>query len=385
MPDDVLRSYVESGRIPGVVAIAASSGEVLHRGSFGKKSADAEEAMALDAIFRIYSMTKPVTSVAVMQLVEQGTVELDASVGEYLPELARPRVLEGFGEDGTPQLRDASRPPTIRELLSNTSGYAYGIWNADIRRYEVETGLPDGRDRFPLLPLASDPGTRWEYSPSTAILGVLVETVSGLTLEEYFKRNIFQPLGMSDSFFQIPADKWGRAVRRHKRLRDGSIEVLGGAPPATPPQVTYFAGDGGLSSTAPDYLRFVRALLNGGELDGARILKTESVDQMGANQIGEFEAAGNMVTVQPGLSNDVNLYPGVEDRFGLGFLLNAESVVDGRAEGTMMWAGLMNTYFWIDREQDVGGVLLTQTLPFGDATVLELLGEYEKAVYALPR
>jgi CubicO group peptidase (beta-lactamase class C family) len=340
--------------------------------------------MQPDTLFRVASMTKPVTSVAVMQLVEQGKVGLDESVAKYLPELAQPKVLEGYGEDGKPRLRAAARPPTVRELLSNTSGYAYPIWNDDIRRYEEESKLPGGRDKFPALPLASDPGSRWEYSPSTGILGVLVADVSGVTLEEYFRRNIFEPLGMNETSFQIPADKWPRMTRQYKRTPGGGYEGSGQEPPATPPQVTYFAGDGGLTSTAPDYIRFVRALLNGGELDGARILKAETVALMGENHVGEMEA-GEMQSFRPELSNDVHLYPGVKDKFGLGFFLNVEPAPGARAEGSMMWAGLYNTYFWIDRKQDVGGVLLTQILPFADTTVLEMLGEYERAVYALPR
>jgi CubicO group peptidase (beta-lactamase class C family) len=383
-PDEVLQSYVDSGRVPGVVAVAATGDRILHEGAFGKNNVDAKEAMQLDTIFRIASMTKPVTSVAVMQLVEQGKVSLDASVAEYLPQLGRPKVLEGFDDAGKPRLRDAARPPTIRELLANTSGYAYSIWNDDIRRYEAEAKLPRDREKFPLLPLAADPGVRWEYSPSTAILGILVETVSGLTLEEYFRQHIFAPLGMHDTFFQVPGDKWSRVTRTYQRRPDGGFEGSGQEPPPSPPEVTYFAGDGGLLSTAPDYIRFVRALLNDGELDGVRVLKAETVELMVQNHIGDGEA-GEMISFLPERSNDVHLFPGAKDKFGLGFLFNVEPVPGGRAEGTLMWAGLYNTYFWIDRKKDVGGVLLTQILPFADTAVLEMLGEYEKAIYAAAR
>ena len=345
--DRVLKSSIESGRLPGVVGIAASPDRILYQGAFGDKNVETREPMQLDTIFLIASMTKPVTSVAVMQLVEQGKVSLDTSIGKYLPELAHPKVLEGYDGDGNPQLRDAARPPTIRELLSNTSGYAYSIWNDDIRRYEAEAKLPGGRDKFAQLPLATAPGTRWEYSPSTDVLGILVETVSGLTLEEYFQRNIFAKLGMEDTFFQIPADKWNRVASQHKRQPDGAYGVSTPLP-AEPPIVTFYSGGGGLRSTAPDYIRFVRAMLNGGELDGARILEPATVDLMAENQIGEFEA-GEMITVAPDLSNDVHLFPGATNKFGLGFLINAEPVPGGRAQGSLMWAGLYNTYFWIDR------------------------------------
>jgi methyl acetate hydrolase len=377
--DGVLESSIKSGRVPGVVGIAASRDQILYQGAFGKKDLASAAPMQLDTIFAIASMTKPITSVAVMQLVEQGTVKLDASIAQYLPELADPQVLEGFDEDGNPRLRDAARPPTIRELLSNTSGYAYSIWNDDIRRYEAEANLPGGRDKFAQLPLASDPGTRWEYSPSTDVLGMLVETLSGLTLEQYFQQNIFATLGMEDTFFQVPAEKWSRVSSRHIRQTDGSYDVSDPLP-AEPPIVSFYSGGGGLMSTAPDYIRFVRALLNGGGLDGARILEPQTVDLMAQNQIGEFEA-GEMITFVPNLSNDVNLFPGAEDKFGLGFLINSEPVTGGRARGSLMWAGLYNTYFWIDREHGVGGVVLTQMLPFADTTVLGLLEEFEKAFY----
>jgi len=378
--DGVLESSISSGRVPGVVGIAASRDQILYQGAFGKKDLESAEPMQLDTIFAIASMTKPINSVAVMQLVERGKVNLDASIAQYLPELADPQVLEGFDEDGDPRLRDAARPPTIRELLSNTSGYAYSIWNDYIRRYEAEANLPGGRDKFAQLPLASDPATRWEYSPSTDVLGMLVETLSGLTLEQYFQQNIFATLGMEDTFFQVPAEKWSRVSSRHTRQTDGSFEASGPLA-AEPPIVSFYSGGGGLMSTAPDYIRFVRALLNDGELDGARILEPKTVDLMAQNQIGEF-GAGEMITFVPNLSNDVNMFPGAKDKFGLGFLVNSEPVAGGRARGSLMWAGLYNTYFWIDREQAVGGVVLTQMLPFADTTVLGLLEESEKAIYA---
>ena len=371
---------VGSGEAPGIVAMAANSRDILFQGAFGFKDAHQSEAIQSDTIFRIASMTKPITSVAVMQLVEQGRIELDKGIGDYLPELANPKVLEGFDDAGSPRLRAARRAPTIRELLSNTSGYAYGIWNDDIRRFEDAAKLPSGRARFPLLPLASDPGSRWEYSPSTDILGLLIESESGLSLEAYFRENIFQPLGMQDTFFQVPAEKWGRAIPYHVRRPDGGF-TLESPLPDEPPQVAFFSGGGGLSSTAPDYIRFVRTLLNGGELDGARILEAETLNEMARNQIGDFEA-GEMMSLEPRLSADVHLFPGAKDEFGLGFLINAQPVAGGRSAGSLMWAGLYNTYFWIDRENDVGGVLMTQMLPFADPAILETLERFETAVYA---
>lgn len=382
--NQVLRAYVESGRVPGVVAVAATGDRVLHEGAFGRADLESEEPLKLDALFRIASMAKPITSVAVMQLMEQGKVSLGASADRYLPELAKLKVLEGFDDQGQPRLRNAARPPTIRELLSNTSGYAYTGWNEDMRRY-LDMERKAGRGVTALdYPLVSDPGTRWEYGPSTRVLGLIVEKISGANLEEYFREHIFIPLGMNDTLYQVPADKWSRITRLHARQQNGGVAISGPKPGPNPPQVRQFHGDGGLVSTGPDYLRFVRAMVRGGELDGARILKEETVDLMGRNHIGGFRA-GEMISASPELSYDVHLFPGATNKFGYGFLLNAEPVTGGRAAGSLMWAGAFNTYFWIDRTQGVGGVVMTQIRPFADPVVLQLLEAYEKAVYALPR
>ncbi len=379
--DQVLQAAVEAGKVSGVVAAAASGETVLHQGVFGKKSLESGEPMSAGTIFRIASMTKPATSVAVMQLIEQGKVRLDEPASVYLPELKNLKVLEGFDNDGKPRLRDAARPPTVRELLSHTSGYAYSIWNEDMDRYESSVQLPNGRGKFWVLPLASDPGSRWEYGASTDILGILVESVSGLTLEDYFQKNIFQPLGMVDTTFQIPASKWSRVAATYQRGPDGTLGPTARPLPETPPQVTFFSGGGGLYSTAPDYIRFLRALLNRGQLDAIHLLKPETVDLMAQNHSGDHEA-GTMTTLRPEMSANVNFFPRSKDKFGLGFLVNTQPVEGGRAAGSLAWAGLFNTYFWIDREKDVCGVLLTQVLPFADPTVLALLEDYEKAVYA---
>ena len=379
--DQLLQASVAADRVAGVVAMAASKDEILYEGAFGKKNVDADEPMRTDTIFRIASMTKPITSVAVMQLVEQSRVKLDEAVGVYLPELGEFKVLEGFDKDGQPRLRNAARGPTIRELLSNTSGYTYSYWNDNIRRYEEAVEMPRGRERFGALPLAFDPGSRWGYGPSTDVLGILVESVSGLTLEEYFRKNIFVPLGMKDTSFQVSATKWPRVSFHYQRQADGGLEPPASPLPAVPPNVKFFSGGGGLSSTGPAYIRFLQALLNGGKLEGARILEPETIDSMAQNQIGNHEA-GTMATTDPEISNDVNFFPDSKDKFGFGFLINTGKVEGGRASGSLAWAGLLNTYFWVDRERNVCGVLLTQILPFADTTVLELLGEYEKAVYS---
>jgi methyl acetate hydrolase len=365
-------------RLAGVVAIAASRDKILHQGAFPRKDIDTGEPMAIDTIFQIFSMTKPVTSVAVMQLVERGKVKLDEVVSCYLPDFTEFKILVGF--DGrTPQLRSASRGPTVRELLTHTSGYAYPYWSARIARYEEVFGKPEGREAFKALPLVFEPGSRWRYGRGTDVLGILVEAVSGQSLAEYFTENILGPLGMDNTSFQVPSEAWKRVSSRYQREPDGRLGSAAWPLPTASPEVDFFSGGGGLYSTAPDYIRFLQALLNGGEFAGARILERETVDLMAENQIGNYEA-GTMTTVQPQISNDINFFPGSKNSFGLGFLINNEEVEGGRAAESLTWAGLLNTYFWIDRTHNVCGVLVTQIFPFGDAAVLELLHDYEKAV-----
>lgn len=383
-PDEVLRSFVESGRIQKVVAMAATKDRILHQGAFGKVYPGKEEDVKVDAIFPIASMTKPVTSIAVMQLVERGQLDLDGSIGGYLEEFAEPQVLRGFDDAGKPLLKAAKRPPTIRELLSNSSGLAYAFWNEGLLRYEQPDQKRPG-DAGPISPLASEPGTRWAYGPGTEVLGRVVEKISGLNLEDYFRKHIFGPLGMEDTFYQFPGDKWGRLSRGLSfRGEDGDLVAGPWSNEPEPTKMTEFFGDRGLSSTASDYLRFVRAFLNGGELDGKRILKPETVALMSQNQIGELEVA-KMSSVVANIFKDVHFYPEAANKFGLGFFLNGEAVPGGRAAGSLMWGGALNTFFWIDLKSGVGGVVMTQMVPFPDGVVLEMVEAYEKAVYALVR
>ncbi len=375
--DAVLESGVESGRIPGVVAIAATSDGIVYEGAAGMRDISSGTAMTVDTITRIASMTKAITSVAVMQLVERGKVELDQPLSDHLPQLKDVQVLEGFDGDDKPILRPAATQPTIRQLLTHTSGYVYEPWNENAARYAaLGYGPGDGDGRFD-VPLAFDPGTQWEYGISTDVLGVVVEAVSGQTLDDYFREHIFIPLGMPDTYFIVPGEKLPRFATAYAKSRDGELTPM----PYSRPSGEFFSGGGGLRSTAADYVRFMRAILNGGELDGVRILSEASVDLMAQNQIGDFEAAGFTATLAPKLSNDFDFMPDSVDKFGLGFLVNTDPVPGGRPAGSLAWAGLYNSYYWIDRENDICGVVITQILPFFDPDVLALVNEFEAAVY----
>ena len=379
--DAVLEAAVAGGRIPGVIAMVADSDGVIYQRVVGKRSTSTDDDMTMDTIVRIASMTKAITSVAVMQLVEQGKFELDTPAAEYLAFIGDAQVLHGFDADDKPILRAPSTPVTIRHLLSHTSGYVYEIWNEKAAKY-VEQGrvesMMTGGDGFFAVPLMSEPGSQWEYGISTDILGRLVEGITGQTLDDYFIENIFVPLGMSDTYFNVPDDKVARMAPLFSRSPDGDLTES----PVNNTPTSNYSGGSGLSSTANDYSRFIRALLNGGELDGARILNAESIELMAQNHIGDLEAANSIISLMPTLSNDVNVFPQSADKFGLGFLINTEPVPGGRSAGSLMWAGIYNTYFWMDRENDLCAVLMTQILPFYDDDVIQLLEQFETAVYS---
>jgi CubicO group peptidase (beta-lactamase class C family) len=271
---------------------------------------------------------------------------------------------------------------TLRNLLSHTSGFVYDTWNAGLNRYAQITGLPAARTgKLASLsaPLAFDPGERWEYGIGIDIAGRMVEAASGLDLESYFQRHIFGPLGMTDTSFIQRPEWYGRLAAVHARREDGSLRPIA-LPPGPSADRDFFAGGGGLFSTASDYLRFLRALLNGGAPDGARILRPETVALMGQNHIGALEVQ-KMPSQMPRMSNDIELFPGLPKKWGLSFLINTQPGPAGRSAGSLAWAGLNNTYYWLDPVRKVAGVLLTQVLPFGDTAVLETLDGFEAAVY----
>lgn len=376
--DPVLTSGVENGQIPGVIAIAATSDGIIYEGAAGVRDISSNTAMTVDTIVQIASMTKAITSVAVMQLVEQGEIELDQPVSDLLPWLKEVSVLEGFDADDKPILRPAKTAVTVRQLLTHTSGYVYEIWNEDAARYASLGYAANDGDAFVNVPLAFDPGTKWEYGISTDILGVLVEVISGKSLDDYFREHVFTPLDMPDTYFIVPDEKLSRFATAYAKSNQGELTPI----PYSRPSEDFFSGGGGLRSTAGDYVRFLRAILNGGELDGVRILTAATVDLMAQNHIGDLEAAGSVVSSAPYWSNDFDFLPGSVDKFGLGFLVNAEPIPGGRSAGSLAWAGLYNSYYWIDRDKDICGVLITQILPFFDADVLAMLAEFETAVYA---
>jgi len=382
--DQVLREAVDQQKLPGVVAMVANADGVVYQGASGKRDTLKNVPMTVDAIFRIASMTKPVTSVAVMQLVESGRLKLDEPVATYLPELSQIQVLEEFDAGtGKAKLRPPKAPPTVRQLLTHTSGFGYEFFDEKLQGYVTSGSVPSigrGDDGFLKAPLLFDPGSRWEYGISTDMLGRLVEKVSGETLEDYFRKHIFQPLGMTDSFFNVPPEKAERVVALHQRQEDGSLVE---PPPQPLRPAKFFSGGGGLYSTASDYVRFVRMLLGGGKLGNKRILKSETVAEMSRNQIGDL-ALVQMTSLAPQVAKNPIRIPGAMDKFGLGLAINTKPVEGGRSSGSLAWAGIYNTYFWIDPQRKTCAVILMQLLPFSDDAVVSVVEKFERAVYANP-
>jgi CubicO group peptidase (beta-lactamase class C family) len=379
--DALLRAAVEAGDLPGVVAMTADDSGIIYEGAFGTRRLPNGEPMTRDTIFRVASMIKPITTVAALQLVERGKLFLDAPVPPIEPVLGAPQVLDGFDGQGRPQLRPAKRPILLRELLTHTSGLAYRLWDAKGVKYGEALARIPAKDRknFPPTPLMFDPGERWQYGGGIDWVGRLVEFVSGEPLDVYFRQHIFDPLGMRDTAFVISAAQQAREASGHRRMPDGSLMAEPRERLVAPRRP--LSGGGGIYSTAPDYLTFIRMLLHGGIGDGARILRPETVALMGRNQIGKLEA-GRMRTTAPQFSNDVDFFPGVSLKWGFGHMINMQPIPGGRSAGSLTWGGLFNTYYWIDPQKRVAAVFMTQIVPFADPRALSVYGAFERAIYA---
>jgi methyl acetate hydrolase len=384
--DTVLKSAAETGDVPGVVALAARGSEVIYEGAFGRRSVTKPEPMTDDTVFWIASMSKAIVSAAAMQLVEQGRIGLDDDLGAHLQQLKAPSVLEGWDASGAPRLRPARRPVTLRHLLTHTAGFSYEMWNADIVRYQEQMGVPGiitCQEAALTTPLVADPGTCWEYGINIDFAGKLVEKLSGKTLGNYLQDAIFAPLGMTETGFRIRTDQRQRLAAMHARGADGSLTPIDFEIPQDP---EFQMGGGGLYSVGHDYLAFTRMILGGGALGSARVLKPETVALMAQNHIGPINVT-RLVSVAPAVTHDAEFFPGMVKKWGLGFMISTEAVPGRRAAQSLTWAGLGNTYFWIDPTSQVCGVILTQVLPFADARVLATYDAFETAVYraAVPK
>jgi methyl acetate hydrolase len=378
--DALLKQATDAGDVPGVVAMATAGDATIYEGAFGTRRLGAARPMTLDTVVWIASMTKPVTSAAAMQLVEQGRLQLDEPAARWAPGLAEAQVLESFDAKGAPILRPPKRPITLRHLLTHTSGCGYGLWSPLLARYMELTGIPGTascENAALRLPLLFDPGERWNYGINIEWVGKAIEGASGLSLGEYLRKNLFDPLGMDSTGFRITSAMRKRMSRVHER---DAVGVLAASDFEVPQEPEFEMGGGGLYSTAPDYLAFMRMILDRGIGKGNRVLKPETVDLISRNHMGDLRVT-QLVTTNPSRSNDAEFFPGVPKGWGLGFMVNHETAPTGRSAGSLAWAGLSNCYFWIDPARNIGGVFLTQILPFADVKSLPLFLDFETAVY----
>lgn len=375
-----LSQTIEYNEIPGVVAMAANGHDIIYAGAFGERGLHQAEPMTHDTLFWIASMTKAVTATAAMQLVEQGRLPLETPAGSIVPTLADVQVLTGFDNEGQPQLRPPNRAITVRHLLTHTAGFSYDMWNGEIARYRKVAGVPGTQSCTSAalaLPLLFDPGDRWDYGISIDWLGRVIEEVTGQRLGAYMQQTIFGPLGMTETSFAPTAEQRTRLATMHMREANGTLSPLEFSPPIAP---ELHMGGSGLYSTGPDYLRFLQLFLNDGMAGEHRVLAPATVALMAQNQIGDL-CCRPLRSVKPRATNDVDFFPGMVQKWGLSFLINTEPSPQGRSAGSLAWAGLGNTYFWIDRQQGIAGLFLTQIFPFFDAGVVESFREFERAIY----
>ena len=379
--DQVLRQKSDAREIPGVVAMAATGKEVIYQGAYGKRDLSKDDAMTTDSVFWIASMTKAITSAAAMLLVEQGKLSLDEPIGKVLPDLAAPQVLEGFDANGEPKLRPAKKPITLRHLMTHTAGFAYDMWNGDMVKYLEKTGTPgviSCANAALKTPIMTDPGTRWEYGINIDFVGKAVEAACGKKLDACLRDHIFAPLGMTDTGFKLGDAQRKRLVAMHSRGEDGSLAPI---PFELEQNPEFHMGGGGLYGTAGDYIKFTQMILNKGRGNGNQVLKAETVATMAQNHIGELNIT-KMTSAVAFATNDVDLYPDMAKKWGLSFLINTAKTPEGRSPGSLAWAGLANTYYWIDPSRDIAGVILMQVLPFADKKCLEAFAGFESGVYA---
>jgi CubicO group peptidase (beta-lactamase class C family) len=366
-----LKTVTDRGDVPGVVVAVVGKDGILYHEAFGRSRTLSNAPMARDTIFNMASMTKPVTSVAIMMLVDEGKLKLDDDVATYLPKYKNPLVISKFNEaDATYETRPAKRPITIRHLLTHSSGIGYAVGSSMVTKIVAKTKKSELD-----LPLQFDPGESWAYGPSTRVLGDVVEAMSGQKLDVFLESRILGPLGMRDTSYLVPAEKYNRVVAVNTRGADGKLVEQ----PVPATLAATVQGDAGLYGTAGDYALFLRMLLNHGTLNGKRILSEESVKTM-------FEPNSGTVVVKEQQSVNLSLsrnFPtgAGKDKWGLGFQLASENLPNRRSPGSGTWAGVFNTHFFIDPIKELGVIVMMQTLPFYDDTSMAVYGGVEETVY----
>ena len=396
--DDALSKPVIEKRLNMTIGLLGNSEGITFQSAHGFTTLAKDTPAEVDSVVAIASMTKLITTVAALQLYEEGKLDIDESVDVYVESLSGLKILTGFNDDNEPILIAPKRRPTVRELMSHTSGFVYSMWNRNAMIAE-EVGLTgdlmSGKDMIVNAPLAFEPGERWEYGIGTDWLGVIVENVSGMTLAKYFEENIFIPLQMEDSFYEIPEDKIERVANLLFR-DDGNvlfkflslfsegdlieIPFMSSPSPSAQYSSDHYSGGGSLFSTLPDYSKLLQCLLNEGRYGTEKILSSTSIDLIFTSEINSPNV-GIAETQAPLFTNDIDMSFGAEAGFGLGLLLHPSGTEFGRGKNSGSWGGLFNTYFWIDREADIYGIFATQVAPFFDQASIETFQAFESAAY----
>ncbi|UCF98418.1 MAG: beta-lactamase family protein [Spirochaetaceae bacterium] len=371
---------METGQVPGVATMVTDRTDTLYEGAFGERILGTQQPMQTDTVAYIASMTKAVTAAAAMQLVEEQKLQLDRPVADFVPEIARCEVLQGFDATGKPRLRAPKRQMTIRQLLTHTAGFGYRIWSPELRKYQEVTGTPSTgscTNASLIAPLLFDPGDRWCYGIGVDWVGKVVEAASGYRLRTYFNKYLLEPLCMSSTGFRITPAMRTRLAKVHQRDETGLLTPVDFELPQDP---EVDMGGIGLYSTAADYLKFLRMILNGGRVGSTCLLRADTIDQMTRSSTADIRVTP-LKTAIPSVSNDVEFLAGVPKSWSLAFQVNEAPSPTGRPAGGLMWAGIANSYYWIDMVTGIAGVFITQIRPFADIHALPLYYAFETGVY----
>lgn len=371
------------GGVPGVVAMATDRSGNFYEGAAGTRALGQDSPMTTDAVFAIFSTTKALTGTCVMQLVEEGLIKLDEPAGKYVPDIDQIQVLDGFDASGQPRTRPPKRPITINDLMLHTSGLSYEFFSADDLKYRTAKGIPTvvscSYESIRTV-LLHDPGAAWSYGVNIDWLGRIVEERRGQRLGKVMAERIFGPLGMKDIGFGMSESMRERRVIIHDRAADGKLTPVPDLVLPDPPPMDM--GGHGLYATVGEYMKFIRMILNNGAGPHGRVLKAETVDAMSRDGLAAMGlSAGGWTGAIPSLSNTGEFFPGTPKGWAYTFLTNRERTPSGRPANSLMWAGLANSYYWIDRETGIGGYWATQILPFQDAASYPGFVEFETAVY----
>ena len=382
--DDILTKVTTGDqRVPGVVAMLTDKKGNTFEGAAGERSLGGGEAMTKDSVFAIFSTTKAITGTCILQCVEEGKLDLDAPAKNYAPDIGKLQVLDGFDDAGNPKLRAPKQDITTRMLMLHTAGFGYDFFNENYNRLATQHGQPSvitSSKQALMTPLLFDPGEKWEYGTNMDWAGQVVEGIRGKRLGEVMQERIFSQLGITDMAFSMTPDMRKRLARMHARNADGSLTPMNEF--ELPPEPEVHFGGHGLYASVGEYMKFIRMWLNDGDGPNGRVLKAETVEMAVKNGLKSHQKVVMLPGVIPSLSNDAEFFPGLKKSWSYTFMVNDEPAPTGRPAGAIAWAGLANLFYWIDRQNGLGGFWATQILPFADVPSVVGYLDLETAAYA---